>query len=558
MGREAKFLGLILIAAGLYFLLVFNRGISMVDEGFVLHLAQMVTRGQVPCRDFFYHAIPGTLYIHASLFSLFGEKLIMVRVYALFQAIITVWLFFRVARTFQRVPFAYFSALLAVPWNILVFYRMAHYNVDSIFFALCTLFCILGFARKKSWPWVLGAGLAAGITLICKQNIGLLICLFAVFATALTRDSAFSLNKRLIMVFIPMVAPLAVLLVYFVSQGALFDLYQVVVVEAIQSKQHWLVNLILWRGLQSLFFILVYFGIIFLFSLWLKKARGGSGRSREIAWVSIIIFHLVIFSFLILAGHFFTAIFPLLLIASAVFASWKDHQTAGDERYCRNLTIVFVGLIYVGGLSSGVDVTHNLLSFSPALVITGYLIQVAISRSGEKMSRGRFRMAAAVLVFMLLVGFVYPFTPFGVLVFHEPWWKACKKVDLPRLQGIRVSEETKHEIESIYEIVNINTAPGEPILVFPIGSFYYFITERPAPFFQEFFFYEVFFAHQQDELIQGMEDQKIRLILLPAREGELGGLLDAGYLSKVYQYIYQHYEFHERCGRYEVYLLSEV
>src|SRR5262245_1496142 len=55
----------LLLVALLHLLRVYNRGFSLLDEGFVLHVAERVLQGQVPYRDFFTQLTPGAFVILA-------------------------------------------------------------------------------------------------------------------------------------------------------------------------------------------------------------------------------------------------------------------------------------------------------------------------------------------------------------------------------------------------------------------------------------------------------------------------------------------------------------
>ncbi len=78
------FLNLILILFGfLYYLPFVNRGIVLYDEGYYVHIADKLLKGDIPYKDFFLQFPPLYFYILSGIFKIFGERIIAERIFTL-------------------------------------------------------------------------------------------------------------------------------------------------------------------------------------------------------------------------------------------------------------------------------------------------------------------------------------------------------------------------------------------------------------------------------------------------------------------------------------------
>jgi hypothetical protein len=565
--REVKWLFIIIIAAGIYFSLIFNRGINVVDEGWILRKAQMILHGRLPYRDNWCMIGPGSIYIQAGLLALSGGKIIAVRFYALFQALASVLLAFFIVRSFQRPPYMYIAPILFIPWNLLVFYRGAHHNVDSNFFVLLTLFFMILYERRLSRVWFFLSALSAGLTFIFKQNITVVMVLFmlyAVFSHPSRDGQGYLLTDRLVRAFwagVIMCLPLLGFSIYFAIENMLLDFYRFTILGPFSlEKKWWIAQMIfLLRMLSPIILYSFLIGIFFHYlGTWLDAGRKAWAR----AWLVVVLFlHAGIISARIYSGDLtfhwpsFTTIIPLIVIGLTFGLSCRDPLLTGFSRRSLNLTLVFTALIYLINISSGASFAHTVIEFYCSLLLFGYVIETLLRHWSQILPflAPGFLWAAVVLIG--LIGFVPAITNRPeMFLAQEPILSSRSTVNLPALRGIRVTEELKRDIKEVYQVVNTETAPGEPIFVFPLGAFYYFLTERPTPYFHDFFFFEYFFASEQAEVIRALEDQKVRLVLLPTKSGHLGSQLDAGSLQEIYAYIFQNYRAGPICGRYQVYL----
>jgi len=159
------------ISVGLQ-LAVYDRWLSMIDEGAIAQIADQINHGKLPYRDAVHVALPGIFYVTAALFRVFGPsflvgRALMVAVFALFVA-----LTYGLTRTVAGRPAALGVALLAVGYRIAAFphWHMLSYTPVAIV-CLMTAVAILAWdAYRPHWTKPPLAGLAVGLGIVFKQD----------------------------------------------------------------------------------------------------------------------------------------------------------------------------------------------------------------------------------------------------------------------------------------------------------------------------------------------------------------------------------------------------
>jgi hypothetical protein len=151
---------------------VLRMGIDDLDEGYFVQQGLRVLHGQVPYQDFQSLYTPGLAYVHAALFGLVGGPFLLApRVLALAARAALALLLYVVARPLLHRPL--WAALPAV--YVLVGLDDApvrwepHPGWLSTLFAVLAAWCLShGFGRR----WLVGAGVAAALAYVFKQNTG--------------------------------------------------------------------------------------------------------------------------------------------------------------------------------------------------------------------------------------------------------------------------------------------------------------------------------------------------------------------------------------------------
>ena len=222
-----------LIALGLLLLtfvyLCLFRQYSFIDpdEGIILQGAQRILDGQVLYRDFFSFFTPGSYYLVALTFRIFGDSLLVA--HTLLAAIaaafspITYVLCRRVCSRQASLLVTVLMAVTALPLRFVV----AH-NWESTLLACIGLFCAVRFLESRGRVWAFSAASFVSLTAMFEQSKGAGLLLGVVLGFLLINklgDSQERLLTRptLIAIVVGLCWPTAITLAYFASQHALLD-----------------------------------------------------------------------------------------------------------------------------------------------------------------------------------------------------------------------------------------------------------------------------------------------------------------------------------------------
>ena len=166
-----------------------ERGISFYDEGSILTIADALRNGEMLYRDRVTTLGPLTFELLGVLFRLFGPSLLVARLFqALVFALCTV-LVHRILREFVPARWAWIGAAAFLGLKALSFPFWTELNYAQVGMLLClvSVWTVLRFLPSQSLPWLVGAGVGIGLTLLAKQNLG--ACLGLSVGMTLALDS---------------------------------------------------------------------------------------------------------------------------------------------------------------------------------------------------------------------------------------------------------------------------------------------------------------------------------------------------------------------------------
>jgi hypothetical protein len=108
----------IFLVSYLVLFLGMSRRPNIYDEGLILTGAMRVAAGQIPHRDFYANYGPAQFYILAGLFKVFGESLLVERLYDLFVKALVVACVYAIASSYCRRSIAAFTSIVTLLWLI--------------------------------------------------------------------------------------------------------------------------------------------------------------------------------------------------------------------------------------------------------------------------------------------------------------------------------------------------------------------------------------------------------------------------------------------------------
>jgi hypothetical protein len=160
-----------LLAAVLFCLSDLWQPLVFFDEGYAAYAAWRIHAGELPYRDFFANYAPGSFCANAALFSLFGVRLLVLRVADLGVRLGLALLCGLAARRAGQGQglFAFLAALIFLA----PFGGYGYAMVPALALALAAALAWLRALRLGSERWALLAGAGAGLTAFFRQDLGL-------------------------------------------------------------------------------------------------------------------------------------------------------------------------------------------------------------------------------------------------------------------------------------------------------------------------------------------------------------------------------------------------
>ena len=176
-GFVERFTPLLVFVFSLTYLCAFLRYSSLEpDEGILLQGAQRVLDGQVPYRDFFSFYTPGSFYLVAGLFKIFGDSFMVARLsLALTGAVCSLLTYLLVRRVCSR-RFAVFAAALASAAGVAYRFLVLH-NWYSTLLAFLALYSAVRLLESRKPAWAFSTGSFCALTAMFEQSKGAGICL---------------------------------------------------------------------------------------------------------------------------------------------------------------------------------------------------------------------------------------------------------------------------------------------------------------------------------------------------------------------------------------------
>lgn len=474
------------VLALLIFLLTFAylslfRHFTMLepDEGIILQGAQRILHGQVLYRDFFSFLTPGSYYLLAFVFKVFGSSLLVARTLLVFiGAVFSVMTYLLARRLCSRessLLAAGLVTLTTLPYRFLVLH-----NWDSTLWACLAAYCALRFVESPDWKWSFGLGSFASLTFAFEQSkgAGLILGLSVglVLIALLGRHQDLLEGRQLTVIGLGAAWPVAVIFAYFASQHA----FPVMLADWVWPLQHYSLANRVPYGYQS----------------WSESSRHalfGSGSLGP-----------RVFNILVVSPCFVVPVLPLIAVGLLFYWLANIRNKAPEAKCCY---YVLMTSALSGLLLSIVIARADIIHFMYLLPLFGVVLAWIID--GRDIPGRLFKTLHPVLKAFLLISF---------LLFASPL--LMRAINAPAKIVTRRDILTTPAKDTVSDYLQAHVAPGEQILVYPYLPLYYYLTNTFSPSRFEYFQPGMNTRQQADEIVSQLAARHVRVVLFESSFAE--------------------------------------
>jgi hypothetical protein len=348
---------------------------NLYDEGLMLTGAMRVLAGQIPHQDFYANYGPGQFYTIAGLFKLFGESILVERLYDLFVRAVIVALVYRIVLSYCRRSIAAWTASVAVLWFLGLNSMAGLALIPVSFLNLVDSILILPvFLRPVSTRKMLAAGAVAGLAGLYRYDTGIALlgiqAIVVAIAICLRVDGIGDRLRNFVSTFWPYPIGFAAVtlpaLFYYLSRAPIYPVLHDIVIYP--SKYYHRARNLPFPGihLKTLDNLGIYLPVVIIgISLYVAVARGSRvsekdafrspGIPEEQTWRGFLITFGLLALVMYFKGivrvslvHMYLSLLPSLLLIAVLFQ--LRHTFVRPVRIC----ITFVGWLFIltAGLSS--------------------------------------------------------------------------------------------------------------------------------------------------------------------------------------------------------------
>ena len=520
---DAVGLGIVVGASLLLQVPIYDRWVSLMDEGFVLQTAAEVMRGKLLYRDIIIpNPLPGCFYLLGALFRLFGPTLQVARLLVVAMFTITAACVYRLARTALGPGAATAAGLVFVAYRMWAFphWHMVSYSTSAIFFATLGITAFAGGLPMPSLARIAAAGVLAGFAVLCKQDSGAaalaaLATAVLLFPPARGRPAGVAvLAGGALAVGLPVLG-------YFAAAGALGDLWVQTVVTPLRGARTFD-----YPGLPSLWPLLAqdaalrkhigsYFPAILGTLYWDAISLGPLYKTTGWWDAAVKLPYYV----------------PMLALAAALFATWRRRRLLERDRLAGRVLLLVLAVAFLAAFNKPRDWVHLMVLYYPTL-----LLLVVVASDVVAALPGRLRpgaRAVSVLVVAALLG-----------------GSARLAADLRRqtshalaLPGgtVHVTEDEARVFTDVARYVEATVPPEAPLPVFPYHPLIAFLLGRETGVSSYIIWPVQPYPDLESRLIADLERQRIRTIIY--------SLSQYGHLHRfqanvpaLFAYLVDHYE----------------
>lgn len=231
--KEYYFCGLLLTLGLVLYSLLYLTNVYPFTEGWGIYYAELLDRGCLPYRDFYYYLPPLGLLIDWLFWKLSFGYLLLFRLWYVLQRIVMTWLLYALLSKWIAPRFSWIASLTAIILRTSVVWDLGgDYNQTQTLLALLLIHVVGRFLENEEqgiskgigrYCYIFLAGTIIAVTVLLKQSAGLaalLVCfLFLIFYCVCFKDNRFI--QYCIATALGAVVPLGIFLIYLLATDSL-------------------------------------------------------------------------------------------------------------------------------------------------------------------------------------------------------------------------------------------------------------------------------------------------------------------------------------------------
>lgn len=493
---------------------------GIYDEGFAVYGAWRVLHGDVPYKDFWAIYAPGQFYALAALFELFGENLLVARVYDVIVRLAILVLVYLIGKRLTTPLVALAPALVSAVW--LTTYGYYTYAIlPALAGALGGILSLLEYLSGGRLRWLAASGVAVGVTTVFRLDVGAYAGVGVGLALLLARRTGPAV--RLIRPALALVGgaasivlPALIYLLIASDAGAMWN--QLIVFPATTLHQvRWLPYPAFRLDISSLLTGRITDEFYRAYRLWLR-------------------FYL-----------------PLMIYGVAGLVIVLSWRRLPDIRRAGLVAITLLGALLFNQALSRYDRIHSL----PTSIVAALLMAILLYMIPHRLWRNAF-FVILVVAALYAIGepYVRPFVTRHIATVQAVAPLGCHS-QLERAGCVALDPDQARAVEYI----QAQTSPAEPIfvgnrrhdLIFVHDILFYFLADRPSPTrYHELYPGVATTREVQQEIIAGLQAQQVNWIItvdLPDSTEPNASAVSSG-VTALDDFIRASYEVVERFGAY--------
>ncbi len=500
-----------LIVIGIYNFLFFNKYFPM-SEGWFSVIADRMSKGEVPYRDFHFFIPPLYPLVLEKFIQLFGNNFIFLRVFGIGIILsMTVVLFFLFVRIFP-LYIASAATILSI-----VYYQsnVSHITYDFLqfmtLFGLISTYCLCRFIESdkryhitRSMAYIFIAGFFGSCAFLMKQSNGLVIVffLFVALSSCLYAGNS-SMRKSFAYLFVFMsgvMLPLLLTVLWLYKVGAFSLFLKQVFIGASESKGSpaaiafaWIPRLFTIENIEALCtvsFVLLLLGYLNIFS---GERSYDDQHPSEGSKIYILFWTVFFLSLMAILGPYWNTALSKRILSMYVL-QWLYYYAfiAVPTIF---VFILFAAFVFRISIRKDINYDYFIMTTMAIGFALGTATSAAVADAGMIIALGllfgllwyssSFFQLGKILCFLLLAVMI---SFMASKKYTQPyyWWSLTQgdirnaeySSDVKFLAGVRLEKETAEMYSEVVSLVDRYAKPTDTIYTFPNNPVFYLLTER--------------------------------------------------------------------------------